>query len=80
MKMVNIDYKLILILLLFLTDTLKLQVQWQNPSQGIYGGRVTILGKFGNNLFAGTESGGIYISVNNGFSWSAANLEVAMFF
>ena len=46
--------------------------QWIQTN-GPYGGLVQCLASDGTNIFAGTNSGGVYLSANNGQSWSAAN-------
>jgi len=40
---------------------------------GIYGGHVACFAVSGTNLFAGTYNGGVYLSTNNGTSWTAIN-------
>ncbi|MGD0591782.1 MAG: T9SS type A sorting domain-containing protein [Bacteroidota bacterium] len=46
--------------------------QWIQTN-GPYGGLVMSFASDGTNIFAGTNSGGVYLSTNNGQSWSAAN-------
>jgi photosystem II stability/assembly factor-like uncharacterized protein len=46
--------------------------QWIQTN-GPYGGLVQCLASDGTNIFAGTNAGGVYLSTNNGQSWSSAN-------
>jgi hypothetical protein len=46
--------------------------QWI-PSKGPYGGKITALAISGSAIFAGTWGGGIYLSENNGESWTPMN-------
>ena len=46
--------------------------QWIQTN-GPYGGLVLSFASDGTNIFAGTNSGGVYLSTNNGQSWSPAN-------
>ena len=46
--------------------------QWIQTN-GPYGGLVMSFASDGTNIFAGTNSGGVYLSTNNGQSWSPAN-------
>jgi len=39
-------------------------------TNGPYGGLVMSFASDGTNIFAGTNSGGVYLSTNNGQSWS----------
>jgi hypothetical protein len=45
--------------------------QW--TTNGPFGGNVNALAVSGTNIFAGTESNGVFLSTNNGASWTAAN-------
>ena len=61
--------------MLFLLFSLQIsfsQINWQQTN-GPYGGDVQAFALSGNNLFAGTFGDGIFISTNNGSSWSAVN-------
>jgi len=49
-----------------------LHSQWVR-SGALEGGNVSCLAINGTNLFAGSLSGGVYVSTNNGASWAAAN-------
>lgn len=49
-----------------------LLAQWVQTN-GPYGGKVNSLAVSGTNLFAGTWSGGVFLSTNNGTSWAAVN-------
>ncbi len=55
-------------LIIFLITTY-LQAQWIQSS-GPGGGTITAFAISGSTLFAGTETGGVYRSTNNGESWS----------
>ena len=57
------------VLLLVATES---QAQWVQAG-GLVGGDVNSLIMIGTNLFAATDSGGIYLSTDNGTSWTSAN-------
>lgn len=42
-------------------------------TNGPYGGYVYSLAVSGTNLFAGTYGGGVFLSTNNGTSWTEVN-------
>src|ERR1039457_1446008 len=66
-------YLVLLIVLLFLIiSNDNLNAQWVQTN-GPYGGVVNCLAVSGTNIFAGTYGGGIYLSSNNGTSWTAVN-------
>jgi photosystem II stability/assembly factor-like uncharacterized protein len=46
--------------------------QWVDPN-GPFGTTLTSLAVSGSNLFAGTTVGGVYLSTDNGTSWTAIN-------
>jgi len=46
--------------------------QWQQTN-GPYGGYIYSLATNGSNLYAGTYGGGVFLSTNNGTTWSAIN-------
>ncbi len=46
--------------------------QWQQLG-GPEGGSVTCFAQNGSNIFAGTVYGGVFLSTNNGNSWTAVN-------
>jgi len=48
-----------------------LHAQWI-PTNGPYGGDITCFAVDSTTIFAGTYSGGVYLSTNNGQSWTAA--------
>src|SRR5450759_3571560 len=54
----------------FLSNTS--QAQWVQAN-GPYGGFVRCFLVNGANLFAGTYGGGVFLSTNNGTSWTAVN-------
>jgi len=56
----------------FIITTSQLTAQWIQTN-GPYGGYVSCFAVSGTNLFAGTWGGGIFLSTNNGESWTAVN-------
>ncbi len=46
--------------------------QW-TQSDGPYGGSAVCFAVSEANLYAGTEHGGVFLSTNNGASWTAVN-------
>ena len=46
--------------------------QW-TQTNGPYGGTVNCFAVSGTNLFAGISGGGVFLSTNNGTSWTAVN-------
>ena len=60
------------VLLLTFCAASKGMSQWV-PTNGPYGGNVTALAVNGSDLFAGTASGGVFLSTNMGTSWRAVN-------
>jgi hypothetical protein len=54
------------------TITNPLHNQWIQTN-GPYGGNVRTFAVSGTNLFAGTSGGGVFLSTNNGTSWTAVN-------
>ncbi|MFO0378709.1 MAG: fibronectin type III domain-containing protein [Cyclobacteriaceae bacterium] len=52
--------------------TPRLNAQWVEKNNGLYGGRVHAFAVHGSDIFAGTE-GGIFLSSNNGATWTAVN-------
>src|SRR5947208_3368637 len=46
--------------------------QWVQTN-GPYGGQVNCFAVSGTNLFAGTTGGGVFLSTDNGTSWTSAN-------
>jgi len=49
-----------------------LQAQWIQTN-GPGGGSISSFAVSGTNLFAGTDGGGVFLSTNNGTSWTAVN-------
>ena len=49
--------------------------QWQPANNGLYGGYIyeITVDPTTNYLYAGTREGGIYLSTDNGSSWTSAN-------
>jgi len=60
------------VLLFCFTNWTTAQINWQQTN-GPYGGNVNSFAVTGTNLFAGTFGDGVYLSTNNGSSWSAVN-------
>jgi hypothetical protein len=63
------------ILVLFLLSLMHAGVahaQWVQTN-GPYGGMIISFAVSGTNLFAGTDSGGVFLSTNNGTSWTVVN-------
>src|SRR5258706_5821872 len=60
-----------MILLLFFVGRCEALAQWVQTN-GPYGSRVLCFAVSGTNLFAGTP-GGVFLSTNNGTSWTAFN-------
>jgi hypothetical protein len=56
------------VLVLFMTS-LNSRAQWVQTN-GPYGGDIRSLAYSGQNLFAGTGGGGVFLSTNNGAAWS----------
>src|SRR5712692_9817374 len=54
------------------TNTNALHAQWIQTN-GPYGAYVFTFAVSGTNLFAGTYDGGVFLSTNNGTSWTAVN-------
>jgi photosystem II stability/assembly factor-like uncharacterized protein len=52
--------------------------QWV-PSNGPYGGYITAFTASGNSLFAGTYTGSIFLSTNNGSNWEQVYSSNAIF-
>ena len=64
---------LLLVFLALLAMRIPLYAQWVQTN-GPCGGIVNALAVSGTDLFAGTYGGGVFLSTNNGTSWSAAGL------
>ncbi len=47
--------------------------QWQQVNDGIYGGDTDCLVALGDNLFAGNNGYGVFISADNGENWNEVN-------
>jgi len=61
----------VLVALMFTTSS-PILAQWVQTN-GPYGGDVRCFAISGTNLFAGTYGGGVFLSTNNGTSWTAVN-------
>src|ERR1035437_1502135 len=64
-------YRTLIVLILFLLKTQLIYPQWVQTN-GPYGGLINCLAVSGTNIFAGTYFG-VYLSTNNGTSWTAVN-------
>ena len=63
----------------FLIATIPTNAQWMKTN-GLYAGSVYALAVRGTNLFAGTYYGGVFLSTDNGTSWTSSGLsDVAAF-
>ena len=72
-------FSLILVLWIFNSCSKKdaapvksLQLKWAQSSLS-YHGQITSIAVSGSNIFAGTFGGGVFLSTNNGTSWSEVN-------
>lgn len=63
---------LLLLAVGFIITTSQLTAQWIQTN-GPYGGTVYCFAVSGTNLFAGTGGGGVFLSTNNGESWTEVN-------
>jgi len=52
--------------------TISTDAQWQQTN-GPYNGAVLALASSGTNIFAGTGNGGVFLSTDNGTSWTEKN-------
>ncbi|MFZ1461706.1 MAG: T9SS type A sorting domain-containing protein [Ignavibacteria bacterium] len=62
----------LIIVFLFMLSPYLITAQWVKTN-GPYGGTVNCLITNGANIFAGIQRGGVFLSTNNGSSWSAVN-------
>ncbi|MGA2297157.1 MAG: T9SS type A sorting domain-containing protein [FCB group bacterium] len=49
------------------------KAQWEPVNNGLYGGNVTCLAVSGNNIFAGTDGSGVFLSTDDGSNWKEIN-------
>lgn len=70
MKKHHVKFTYVIALLILFTH--ESSAQWVQYS-GPYGGSINALAISGNNIFAGTSYGGVFLSTNNGTSWTAVN-------
>ena len=67
-------YKSLLVSMLLLSCGISPSFAQWTQTTGLYGGNITTIGVAPNgNLFAGTSNQGVFLSTNNGASWSAAS-------
>jgi hypothetical protein len=62
----------VIILLALALVASEYNAQWIQTN-GPYGGTIFCFAVSGTNLFAGTGNGGVFLSTNNGTSWTAVN-------
>ena len=67
-------FRFLLLLFLIFTNTISLFAKWVQTN-GPYGGSIKCFAVSGTNLFAGASVGygGVYLSTNNGTSWTPVN-------
>jgi hypothetical protein len=70
MKKILIQLAFSIIFLFVSSHTIN--AQWVQTN-GPYGGTINALAVSGSDVFAGTDSGGVFLSTNNGTSWTAVN-------
>ncbi|MFA6472089.1 MAG: regulator, partial [Candidatus Latescibacterota bacterium] len=56
----------------FIGKPLEAQTGWVQTN-GPYGARIMCFAVSGTNIFAGNYNGGVFLSTNNGASWTAVN-------
>jgi photosystem II stability/assembly factor-like uncharacterized protein len=66
------SFRFVCLLALLVIRQSESQAQWVQTA-GPYGGYVQAFAVSGTNLFAGTGGGGVFLSENNGTSWTAVN-------
>jgi hypothetical protein len=69
--MMKTIYRFVVIVSVFITSMNSLYAQW-TQANGPYDGAIAALAVSGTNLYAG-GSGGVFLSSNNGTSWTAVN-------
>src|SRR5512138_227394 len=60
------------LLTIFIIASLAVNAQWQQTN-GPFGGRINCLTLKGTEIFTGTYYGGIFLSADNGDSWTSVN-------
>jgi len=68
----NMKHLLSFFTVVVLLSAQNLQAQWVQ-TDGPYGGRVACFAMNGSSLFVGTRDSGVFLSTNNGASWTAVN-------
>ena len=61
------------IVLLTVVSKSQYQGDWEQTN-GPFGGTILFLAISGNNIFAGTYGGGVYLSTDNGSNWTQTGL------
>jgi hypothetical protein len=69
--------EVLLLAFLVFVDVNSLEAQWVETN-GPSAGYIRCVAVSGTNLFAGTSSGGVFLSTNDGTSWNAANAGLAI--
>ena len=64
--------KFTVILIVIIATAITLNAQWQQTN-GPDGGRVNSFAISETNIFAGTSGAGVFLSTNNGDSWTEVN-------
>ena len=64
--------KFIFFLVILVAMTISINAQWQQTN-GPLGARVTSFAFSGGNIFAATDGAGVFLSTNNGSSWTEIN-------
>jgi ligand-binding sensor domain-containing protein len=70
--MIKSNFRFLFVVFCLFTSTNPLHAQWIQTSVP-YAGAVWSLAVSGTNLFAGTYDGGVFLSTNDGTSWTAVN-------
>jgi len=71
-KMMKIFNRFILMIFLMFNCSNPLDAQWQQTN-GLYSETIQCFAVNGQNIFAGTFANGVYLSIDNGASWTAVN-------
>jgi photosystem II stability/assembly factor-like uncharacterized protein len=69
MKFISIS---IFVIVAFIFMPMNIMADWEQPETATVG-PITSIASLNNNLYAGSSSNGVYLSVNNGFQWIERN-------
>ena len=61
-----------IICIVFIINSISVFGQWEQCN-GPYGGYIEVFAIRGNNIFSGSYGHGIYLSTNDGYSWTQKN-------